>query len=265
MAKAKKRTAKRNPKTTVARKQKADARKSRELTQKAKHTTTLTTLRPIAKEINVRIDKAEGMDTKADDHRLAASLKLAEAKKLCEKDGIKFKKWCEDNLNQSYDNLRKLAMIGATTNPAKALMDMRAGNKIANKKHRESVKGKAIASAPAEERVTPFQQASKALEALEDRSAINLMASVAKTRGMAIVSETDLEDLKYIRAQKASQPKIKVGKLSAAQNLFDELSARDQMALVEYSAKKVGVTIEKPHYGDIPKNLQRTVKRGVKK
>lgn len=96
---------------------------------KAKHTGTITALKPIAKEINVRFTKAAKLDRDADDHRLAAALKLAEAKAKCEADKLNFKKWAEENVSQGYETVRKLVVIGAADDPQAALEDMRDGNK----------------------------------------------------------------------------------------------------------------------------------------
>ena len=53
----------------------------------AKHTAVLRKLAPVAKEINTRLEKASQMTDKAFDHRLAAAIRLGDAKETCEKDG----------------------------------------------------------------------------------------------------------------------------------------------------------------------------------
>ena len=76
-------------------------------------------LTELAHEINVRLQKA-------DDHRLSASLKLAEAKTACKTAGISFKTWVGREINQiSYPEAARLAKIGGSPDPAKALEDMR--------------------------------------------------------------------------------------------------------------------------------------------
>ena len=52
-------------------------------------------LSPLANEINVRFEKASKLDGQADDHRLAAALRLNEAKQLCAASGIRFREWVE--------------------------------------------------------------------------------------------------------------------------------------------------------------------------
>lgn len=77
-------------------------------------------LTDLAHEINVRLQKA-------DDHRLSASLKLAEAKAACKLAGISFKSWVSREVKQlGYVEATRLAKIGSAPDPAKALEDMRA-------------------------------------------------------------------------------------------------------------------------------------------
>lgn len=80
---------------------------------------------PLAKEINTRLSKAETMEGKADDHRLAACIQLAEAKTLCQASKIPFAKWSKENIQYSYETVRKYAAVGASSNPQQALADMR--------------------------------------------------------------------------------------------------------------------------------------------
>ena len=70
--------------------QMAEARDRKQLAMKGKLTAAHQQLAPIAKEINVRMEKAGQALDKADDHRLAAALRLSEAQALCQKSGIKF-------------------------------------------------------------------------------------------------------------------------------------------------------------------------------
>lgn len=75
-------------------------------------------LADLAHEINVRLQKA-------DDHRLSAALKLAEAKAECERVGITFKAWVAKEIHLGYVEANKLALIGAQPDPAQALEDHR--------------------------------------------------------------------------------------------------------------------------------------------
>ena len=73
----------------------------------------------LAREINVRLQKA-------DDHRLSAALRLAEAKELCAEQNITFKAWVSEHIKFiGYPEATKLAKIGGSDDPAKALEDHR--------------------------------------------------------------------------------------------------------------------------------------------
>ena len=108
-----------------------------EAAAKGKQMTALHKLVPFAKEINVRLEKASKSEDKAYDHRLAAALKLDEAKRTCHNGRINFKQWCEENVKQSYETVRRLAAVGGAQDPKQALEDMRYKNKKANKQFRD--------------------------------------------------------------------------------------------------------------------------------
>lgn len=101
-----------------------------------------------AKEINVRLEKAAQIEGKADDHRLAAALKLAEAKAVCKDNKMPFKKWVAAHVDKSYDEVRKLAVVGEAPEPAKALEDLRSGAAKRNKEARQRAKVSRDTGAP---------------------------------------------------------------------------------------------------------------------
>jgi hypothetical protein len=74
--------------------------------------------------------------TKADDYRVRTAIHLAEARTICIAEGITFKDWVAANIKLSYDESRKLAKAGESDDPAKAIADMRAGNRERNAKAR---------------------------------------------------------------------------------------------------------------------------------
>ena len=245
-----------------AEQKKRNAAKVAKTIEKAKHTAVLTKLNPIAKEINVRLAKAAKLDGDANDHRLAASLQAAKAKAVCEKESLPWKKWVESNLKHSYETVRKLAVIGASDNPAEALAGVREKNRTANVTHRET-RRVTQQTATADAKVSPYQAATKAVDALEDKPVLNLIESKAQKMGMRIVSETDHKDLKeYRKSHVSSGPGLKT--VIAG---FDDLKPSEQMELAEHAAKKVGCNLVKPEYEDNPNRppfLDRKVKRGVK-
>ncbi len=241
-----------------------------EAQQKAKNTATLTKLSPIAKEINVRLTKAAKATEQAADHRLAAALRLAEAKALCEKGELRFKPWVEANIERSYGDANRLAIAGASENPEEAVATMRdeqaARRKKSQAKLREARTPPATGGgspAIAEQPASLFQRATESIAALGDKAALNLATGVAAEKGMVVVSKHDHSELKDLR--KAQQNVSKLS-LDRVKHDFDGLVASEKMALVKYAAKKVGVSIVEPTFDDAnpPAFLDRKVKRGAK-
>jgi len=131
---------------------KAKAKKEAEAERLKK--TTLDSLSKTAKDINARFVKIENYLGRADDHRLAAAINIANAKERCRDARIPFKDWCKDHLKLpakkeggpvrllSYETIRKLLPVGLAEAKEegagqKLLEDMRAKNKLANKEYRE--------------------------------------------------------------------------------------------------------------------------------
>ena len=166
----------------------------------AQHTATLAALGKDAKAINASFVKATKLDGQADDNRLAAAIRIAAAKATCDKVKINFKKWCEDCITeQSYENVRKLAAIGASDNPAQALADARDKNKAANKSARE----RTTAAKPAKSSVvgavlavpTDFDLATQAIGNLNETGQVELCRSLLSKLGFAVIKKSDLEAL----------------------------------------------------------------------
>lgn len=253
---------------------------AKDVDQKAKHTALLRKLEPVAKKINVRLEKAAGLDDKAYDHRLAAAIELDGAKKQCETAKINFKKWCEDNVSQSYGTVKKLAQVGGADDPAKALEDLRHKNKQRNQKLRDSKKAAAPGSggggggasrdtsAPSE-RSTPAGRILEAFDVIPDDQGLNLLKSQAENYGMKVVA--------------ASEVSPNVSKVDTIKKAFNLLAPKMKTALVKQLAKSIGMTVgsqfdQVKHDSsneivkgngvdpvadplDIPKNLQRKATR----
>ena len=89
-------------------------------------------LAPLAKEINVRLDKAAKLESDAQDHRLAAAIQLAKAKEICTRAGVGFQAWAEANIKEvngqavGFQVIRKLANLGEQDDPKAALDAARA-------------------------------------------------------------------------------------------------------------------------------------------
>ena len=263
-------------KDAIAKKKRAADAKARkkaktEADTKAKHTQALRELTPLAKEINVRMGKfVTGVD-KANDHRLAAAIEMDKAKVVCEKSKISFKSWCEENIDQSYENARQLAAVGGAKNPALALEDLRGKNKKANVKARAKGTGKGKGTGSRDPKntgpvETPETRAIRAFDAMDERAAENLISSKADDLGMVLVSR------EKAAASKAAKPAVAaVVGVEGLQKAFTNLIPSERMAFIQWAAEEVGVTLqdgfETPSEEDdqaarmdIPEALRRTKK-----
>lgn len=235
------------------------------------HETAIRKLEPIAKEINVRLTKAAKSEDDAWDHRLAAALRLEEAKQSCKKAKIPFKTWCEEHVTQSYETVRKLAAVGGSDNPPQALEDMRHKNKQANKKLRDKKKSQSAGaiSGPSGPKKSAWQQADEAVDALDDKKKQALVEAHASTMGLSVVSKTDAEALAKSKANKDDFS------LAGAKAIFDGLSPKDKLALMEYACDQTGYklvsSLDEPasedegSYDEIPANLDRRTKKPAAK
>lgn len=189
-------------------------------------------LTPLANEINTRFEKAAGLEGKADDHRLAAALRLNEAKQLCAASGIRFRAWVSEHIKeQSWETVRKLALVGGAPNPQLALEDLRGKNREANRQHREKVKKKELTRkvfGPAE-----------ALLAVKPDIAIKAVRAFAHENGMEVVSKTEVKELKQ-KAKEAETVKPTVWSVDALKAAFSGMAAKDKMEFVHWAAGEVG-------------------------
>jgi hypothetical protein len=238
------------PKKTVARKATTakgrgkQAAAAKQADSKAKHTATLTTLAPMAKEINHKFTQAAKMDDKADDYRLSAAIRLAEAKAKCEADKLPFKKWFDENITeQSYENARKLVVIGEAKDPAAALADMRGKNKAANKKSRAKKKAdEGSRDTSPSKSLTPMERVEQGLAPLEDTAKVNVLDAEARKLGMQVISQSQISKLAK-DAKKGTADKLD---LTALKQAFGELKASDKMEFVTFAADAVGASVEMP-------------------
>lgn len=196
-------------------------------------------MEPLIKTINSHLEIAAKNDAKADDHRLSASLRLAEAKSLAEAGGVSFKDWCETNLDKTlmitYETARKLAAVGVSGDKDKAaiaLADMRKTNALTNKKHRANKK-KAAKVAEGKKGTTindPFKAAAAALDALDDKASLSLTQARAKRLGHVVMAEGEAKQLRALEN----------GSLDGVKKAFGNLKASDKMAFCEWAAKEIG-------------------------
>ena len=229
---------------------------ARELNATGAQATALKALAPIAKEVNIRMEKAAQMEDGAYDHRLAAALQLADASDRCAKAKIKFKEWVDESINQSYETARKLVTIGKSNNPEEALEEMRVKNKLANAALRlrkaikapvekEAVTKTAGKKAPVQ---TPTIRAMEALKVMPDSEAVNLIKSTAQSHGLEVVSSDQarvVRDAKF-SANDSALVRIRV--------IFDKCSAEVKCQIVDDLSLEVGnevVTVAPVNVDDI--------------
>ena len=228
-------------------------------------------LAPVAREINIRLEKAKTLDGKADDHRLAAAKTLERARAMCRKAKIPFRSWVDDNVAQGYREVEKLVAVGASRDPIKALADLRGGAAKRMRKLREREKEEKTASRDATAavisdpfntgkslRLTQYEMAEQTLAVVSDKDALTLMESKAKVIGMCIVSEKDAEGVKQAKRDKPGE----FATLDEVKKGFRTLKASDRGEFARWAAADVGLTVADPfrEEGDtpVPEKLRRT-------
>lgn len=107
-----------------------------------------TALSSLATRINARFAVVGRHQRVLQDHLLAWSLDLAEAKRVCEAEKENFRKWCDRHLVQSFETVRKYVAIGLAPDPAAALEATRTRNKEGMKQLRERQQRQRAIAAP---------------------------------------------------------------------------------------------------------------------
>ena len=222
----------------------------------AKETSALTELAPIAHEINARLEKAAKMDDKAFDHRLAAALKMEEARATCKRLKITFKKWIEENVKLSYTEVLRLAKAGGSDDPRAALEDLRASGAARQKKHRE---GQAAAprdatlpsdEPPAMPPQSLFSHAFDAAAALSDEQEIELVKTRAHEHGMAVLPEKQLKELRE-GASKIAEVEAGTLNLDYMKEAFYRLKASEKLDFAKFAAAEIGGELKVPDGVDL--------------
>ncbi len=86
----------------------------------------------LANKINVCVSKL-------DNYRATVAVHLADAKALCKVKGVTFKAWVKDNIKLSYHETVRLAKVGESDDPTKAIADMREKTRARQPRHRAKV------------------------------------------------------------------------------------------------------------------------------
>lgn len=213
---------------------------------KAKQAKAKAHLEQTANEINVRFEKAEKLGSQADDHRLAAALKLAEAKKECRDNKLDFAKWCEENFKtQTYNTIRQLIPIGVAESEKKGagvlmLADLRNKNAQRNKEHRERQKATKTSSEKSASAKTapPAERALSALDAMKGEEKTNLLRSAAKNAGLEVMTKEEKSRL-ALGDVKGMPPK---SARLRAEEAFNEMSAKARVGFAAWCAEQIGAT-----------------------
>ena len=202
---------------------------------------------PIANEVNVRLEKADQAFEKGNDHRLAAALKLEEARVIADEAGVKFKDWCEANVKKSYHTIRKLLLVAQSDNPKLAIADLRERNKDANKKLRDAKKSGS--RDPKKKTATPAQQAIEGLSRAKDEDALKIVVDKAQKLGMKVLPRKEAEKLEKI-AQTPVKPDAKSVGFEGLKEGFTALRASEKMQFVRWAAGEIGADVKTPNFGE---------------
>ena len=226
--------------------------KNRQIAEaKGKEAAAFTKLKPVAKEINTRLDKANKMSSDAFDHRLAAAIRLEDARKMCKIAGVIFKKWAEANVIHSYETVRKLTAVGGASDPALALADLRLATRKAVAKH-TAKKNAVLAntndktdggpvhggthSAPSR---TPWEIAEDMVASLPEKEQISLVEARASLLGRKVITSSDAEMLRSYKA-----PGKVSDTLKGMKKAFEMMKASEKMKFLKWAATSVGATVE---------------------
>ena len=220
----------------------------------------LITLVSVAKEINVRLEKANQAEGKADDHRLAAALKLEEARKKCQFAKISFKQWIDNNVTKSFAEVYKLAKVGAASEPKKALADMRSGAAARNRalRKRQSMSRDTIAAASENQSTaTPYERADQLIALLPDKQILTLVGNKVAPLGMRLVSDASAKKLRQLEDSNGRPITY-----AEVQKVFLGLKASDKIMFVKWAGDNIGVEVtgdfqDDKHGVDIPESMRR--------
>ena len=184
-------------------------------------------LDPLAKEINVRLEKAEKIEGKADDHRLAAALQLVKARDECRRFKVSFRKWVEANVRWQWESARKLVRVGSSSDPKAALEDLRGRTAKSQKKTRAKDKAAKVTRAIATD---PEAVATTAVAAMADEQATAFLEKAAGKRGLVSLTAKGRE-------------MASATALDRAKFAFNALSALDKLQLLLYARGQTGADI----------------------
>ena len=238
---------------------------------RAKHTAALGELAPLAKEINAHLKTAGEFDGKADDRRLTAAIALEKASALCREAKMSFKSWVAGNIEQSYDECRKLAVIGASPDPAKALADMRSGaavrSRALRKRQAAVLRDTAAEASVGNKPLSHYEGAEQGLALLSHKDALTLIDGKLRGLGMRVVSEADAKRVEQAKKDSAAG---KFATIAEVKTRFLTLKASDKLEFVRWAADNISVGVtgdfqDDSHLTDIPASMRRTAGNGPRR
>lgn len=243
--------------------------KTQDNTKAAAAAAGLMELEPIARDIAGRVKAIAKAEGKADEHRLAAALRLAEAEKIAAATGVDLKRWVQELTPLAWETARKLLAVGKADNPTEALAAMRKGDAERQQKSRKrkvtGIRGRsrtaatgagAAAGDGSGQRVGPFTEACELLETMPKRTAEEVIRACAPKLDLAVMSKAEAD-----KAKAAATP---AGDAPAAMAAYKALTpaARHEFCLYvmrDCNIKAAGKPELKPgDEGDIPLHLRRT-------
>lgn len=204
-------------------------------------------LLPLAKDINVRLKKADSKMADANDMRLSAALQLAEAEKIAVEAKIPFKTWVTDNITgRSYETARRLLVVGRLGDTEEArlqLGDLRSGEAARKRTSRQKKKAEKQAAEEQAEvnEKNPVDAVVRSLGSLDERDQRAVIDTTARKQGMVLVAKHDAIGLSKVKNVLETE-----GTLEAAKNAFDSLLAKDKMALLRYASEITGTPLSSP-------------------
>lgn len=101
----------------------------------------LVPLDTVAAEINARFRKATEIESKANDHRIAAGKLLIDARERVQggEVSVTWEKWCAENVHRSQGDIRKVMRIAGHVEPAVAREIEIERNRVAKQRERADV------------------------------------------------------------------------------------------------------------------------------
>jgi len=224
-----------------------NARKEAESAAKGAETSLMAEVAPIAKEVNVRLGKANKNDSDATDHRLSAALQLGEAEAVFKERKVKgtsFKAWVEQNIvDLTYESVRKLIPIAKADDPVAALEDYRADNARRNRKSRLANKPataaagttttRAIPAAPTGSKDGAYEVAQNAVAQITDTGQVEFARGLAKQHGFVVVDEDAAALVKLAKTKP----------LDAYKKVFRTLDVKTKLEAVTWAAGEIGQTL----------------------